>query len=244
MRAPIVERLLDLNRQFYQTFGAEFSATRLRLQPGVRRLVEQIPSEGDVLDLGCGNGELARQLARRGHSGQYSGLDFSPALLQAAQATSLPDNFRFFQADLAATGWDACLPLAVYPLGLAFALFHHLPSHALRLRVLHNIRQRLTSSGRLMLSVWQFLDSPRLRARLQPWESVGLCAGDVEPGDYLLDWRRGGVGLRYVHAFDEASLAALAEASGFSVVESFRSDGENGRLGLYQVWQSNSIEMA
>ncbi|HNT25279.1 MAG TPA: hypothetical protein PKM21_12980, partial [Anaerolineales bacterium] len=57
-----------------------------------------------------------------------------------------------------------------------------------------------------------------------------------EPGDYLLDWRQGGRGLRYVHAFGPAELARLAEQTGFVSLESFYSDGEGGRLGLYQVW--------
>jgi hypothetical protein len=32
---------------------------------------------------------------------------------------------------------------------------------------------------------------------------VGLSANDVDPGDYLLDWRSGGEGLRYIHHFSE-----------------------------------------
>ena len=56
-------------------------------------------------------------------------------------------------------------------------------------------------------------------------------------GDYLLDWRRDGNGLRYVHHFNEEELAALASDSGFSVLETFNSDGESGNLGLYQVWR-------
>ena len=58
----------------------------------------------------------------------------------------------------------------------------------------------------------------------------------MDPGDYLLDWRSGGQGLRYVHHFSREELGALAAAYGFEVVETFESDGEGGRLGLYGVW--------
>jgi hypothetical protein len=34
-----ISLLLDLNRQFYQTFAIPFSATRHRLQPGVLRIL-------------------------------------------------------------------------------------------------------------------------------------------------------------------------------------------------------------
>ena len=62
MDSDTIQRLLALNYQFYQTFAAPFSATRQRLQPGVLRLLPAIPETARLLDLGCGNGELARQL--------------------------------------------------------------------------------------------------------------------------------------------------------------------------------------
>ena len=95
----------------------------------------------------------------------------------------------------------------------------------------------LTASGRFIHSNWQFLNSERLRKRIHPWEEIGLSDSQVDPGDYLLDWRRGGFGLRYVHHFREGELNRLAAESGFKVVETFYSDGETGNLGLYQDWR-------
>ncbi|HNB51067.1 MAG TPA: hypothetical protein PK530_03960, partial [Anaerolineales bacterium] len=88
-----------------------------------------------------------------------------------------------------------------------------------------------------ILSNWQFLNSPRWVARIQLWERVGLTTEDVAPNDYLLDWRRGGEGLRYVHHFSEDELAKLAQDTGFEVTETFHSDGAEGNLGLYQIWR-------
>jgi hypothetical protein len=87
-----------------------------------------------------------------------------------------------------------------------------------------------------MHSVWQFLNSPRLAVRVQPWEKVGLSVEQVDPGDYLLDWRHGGTGVRYVHHFSAEELAALAGETGYKILETFHSDGQAGRLGLYQIW--------
>jgi tRNA (uracil-5-)-methyltransferase TRM9 len=232
-----LSRLLELNRQFYLTFALQFSATRQRLQPGVMRILEQIGISANVLDLGCGNGELARQLARRGFSDAYTGLDFSPALLEQASAGQLP-NFRFLQADLSTPDWDAPLSGYQYDYILAFAVLHHLPGVQLRLQILRKVRTLLVPAGHFIHSEWQFLNSLRLKSRIQPWEAIGLSQSDVDPGDYLLDWRQGGQGLRYVHAFSQAELEELAKAAGFEVVGSFLSDGENGRLGLYQVWRA------
>jgi tRNA (uracil-5-)-methyltransferase TRM9 len=231
-----LSRLLELNRRFYQTFAVQFSATRQRLQPGVKRVLEQIKPTEKLLDLGCGNGELARQLTRRGYTGLYTGLDFSSALLEQACADQ-PTNFHFLQADLSSTDWDAPLQGGQYDIVMAFAVLHHLPGLELRIQVLHKVKSLLRHGDRFIHSEWQFLNSPRLRTRVQPWETIGLSASDVDPDDYLLDWRRGGQGLRYVHHFSEGELERLAEAAGFKVIQSFLSDGENGRLGLYQVWQ-------
>lgn len=234
-----MQRLVALNHQFYQTFAVQFDATRQRLQPGVRRLVEAERLGTRLLDIGCGNGELARQLFRRGFRGQYTGIDFSPGLLAAARQ-GLPDSFpaAFYLQDLAATAWQSIPAQAAFDTVLAFALLHHLPGHALRSQVLSNVRARLVPGGEFILSNWQFLNSPRLVRRIQPWQAAGLREADVDPGDYLLDWRSGGTGLRYVHFFTETELAALAAESGFTLMEGFFSDGENGNLSLYQVWQA------
>lgn len=249
MNEKTVNHLLDLNRQFYQTFALQFSATRQRLQPGVMQVLKHIPKTAKILDIGCGNGELARELARRGHIGQYIGLDFSSEMLKHASLLvphdtksedSLPDDPFFLQADLADPDWEQAftsLEASPFDFVLAFAVLHHLPGEALRQQVLRKIHSLLANQGLFIHSEWQFLNSPRLIARLQPWSDVGLTPTEVDPGDYLLDWRRGGIGLRYVHLFSEDELKNLATKTGFQVLESFYSDGSGGKLGLYQVWK-------
>ena len=239
METVIAQRLTELNSLFYQTFAQPFSDTRQRLQPGVRRVLESIPAQADILDIGCGNGAVWQTLYQRGHRGHYTGLDFSPGLLEIA-ASGVPEDItqaRFIAADLADPDWTTGLLNGRYDCITAFAVLHHLPGEGLRQRVLENIHELLIPDGIFILSVWQFLNSPRLVTRIQPWDRIGLHTGDVDPGDYLLDWRHGGSGLRYVHHFSPEELDTLAQASGFVIMDSFLSDGENNRLGLYQRWQ-------
>ena len=240
MNQATISKLLELNHQFYQTLAHQFSATRQRLQPGVARLLASLPPEANILDLGCGNGELARLLARGVHQGVYTGLDFSAELLSEARH-NLPTSFKatFHQVDLGSPSWDGVLPLPRYDIILAFAVLHHLPGQQLRQAVLQTVSRYLVSGGKFIHSEWQFLNSPRLRQRLQPWGSVDLSDEDVEAGDYLLDWRQGGYGLRYVHHFSPEELEALAHETGFAILEAFLSDGAGGKLGLYQVWEYN-----
>ena len=122
----------------------------------------------------------------------------------------------------------------------AFAVLHHIPSREMRLNILRVVRELLSDDGLFIHSNWQFLNSEKLKARIQPWDAAAISPSDVDAGDYLLDWRSGGEGLRYVHHFNELELNDLAGTTGFQAVETFSSDGETGNLGLYQVWKPSS----
>lgn len=251
MDTATARRLVELNRRFYADFGKNFSATRQRIQPGVRKIISALKGTEQILDLGCGNGELARTLAQTGFHGTYLGLDFSLPLL--ADAESQPDGFpvAFHAADLTAEHWEKVIrnekerkptdfPLfsSSFSLITAFAVLHHIPGLEMRRSILQVIRVLLEPDGKFIHSNWQFLNSEKLKARIQPWGAADLSAVDVDEGDYLLDWRSGGLGLRYAHHFSEPELGQLAAETGFRVVESFFSDGEGGNLGLYQVWEA------
>ena len=254
MRQSALERLLALNREFYQSFAEPFSETRSRLQSGVLRSLEGLPPQASVLDLGCGDGGLATELHRRGHPGAYVGLDSSEALLRLARRQPVPPSWRFVLADLTAADWSEqvlALPpgegpalvekpvqqAAAFDRIFAFSVLHHIPGNELRTRLLRQVHDLTAPGGHLTLSVWNFLASPRLRRRILPWPEAGLAEGELDPGDYLLDWRQGGRGLRYVHHFTEPELDGLAAAGGFGVVDGYLSDGESGVLGRYQAWE-------
>ena len=237
MKVATAQQLINLNKRFYQEFAASFSQTRQRLQPGVMRILEVLPPDATLLDLGSGNGELARQLIKRKHQGQYLGMDFSIAMLKEADRRTPNSIAKFQQADLSSKVWHKGLAAASFDRVLCFATLHHIPRKSMRLRFLSRVRELLSPDGRFIFSTWQFLNSERLKARIQPWKVLGLSAADVEAGDYLLDWRRDGVGLRYVHHYRVDELEALAHEIGFEVAEVFVSDGEGGDLGLYQVWK-------
>jgi tRNA (uracil-5-)-methyltransferase TRM9 len=239
MDSVTAARLIEINHEFYTRFGDSFSATRHRIQPGVRRILNTLKGNESILDLGCGNGELARELAKRDHHGLYLGVDFSVPLLHEAEAQPEGFSARFVQAGLTELSAfsDQLSVLNGWSVITAFAILHHIPTTELRLNILRVVHQLLKTGGIFIHSNWQFLNSEKLKARIQPWASVGMSSFQVEAGDYLLNWRSGGEGLRYVHHFDESELLELANASNFRIMDTFSSDGEGGNLGLYQVWK-------
>jgi len=234
-------KLVDINRQFYDTFAPSFSATRGRVQPGVRELIGRFKKDTTVLDVGCGNGTLARALASTGFEGSYLGVDLSAGLLSIAKALlgePTAGDYDFQQIDLAEPGWEAPLSGAPYNWLVSFAVLHHLPGEEFRQRIVRAIAGLTRPESTVAVSVWQWQNSPRLRKRVVPWGTVGLDPAELDEGDVLLDWRAGDqVGLRYVHTFTETSLTGLANHAGFEVRESFYSDGKPGNLALYQLWR-------
>jgi len=252
MQPEIIQRLLDINKEFYQRFGQAFAQTRRRIQPGVRRVLGEWISDGDWLDIGCGSGALAQSWHAGEMRGNYTGIDFSAALLEEAISgiAGMPARngltISFRNVDLSRVDWTTTLGRKLYDGVVSFAVLHHIPAAQERQRLVKQIAGLLKINGLFILSVWQFQHSPRLMARVQPWELAGIHREEVEEGDMLLDWRHQSdeqskePGLRYVHLFSREELAALAEASGFKIIDVFESDGKGGRLGLYQVWQKKA----
>ena len=244
MNAGRAAQLLEINRRFYDEHGQDFADTRTRIQPGVRRVLQSLEVEDSILDLGCGSGALARTLSQNGHRGRYLGLDFSLPALERASLGHYEFPTSFLEADLAQPGRlrfqvlsrSAGLMAESWAVVAAFAFLHHIPGKSLRLDLLRLVHSWLRADGRFILSNWQFSASGRMQSRIMPWSAVGMNDTDLDEGDHLIDWRRGGTGLRYVHEFRESELAGLAAESGFSVVESFLSDGADRRSGLYQIW--------
>jgi hypothetical protein len=114
-------------------------------------------------------------------------------------------------------------------------VLHHLPGWQLRREVMAGLASLLEPGGQMVVSTWQFMHSARLRRKIVPWQAIGLTPDQVEPGDFLLDWRRGGYGLRYCHFVAESEMVELAEIAGMALRAMFRADGREGDLNLFTV---------
>lgn len=244
MREEITLRLNRLNQEFYQTFADSFSSTRGTVQPGVREMIRQYIPTGPhtsgihLLDIGCGNGNQVRELADAGYQGSYTGIDFAAELLSHAfhskqLLTQVP---AFLQADITRAGWHIHIPGAPFDRITCYAVMHHIPGFSRRARIYREIRSLMAPQGYFIQSNWQFSQSPRLWSRVQPWDAAGISEVDVEPGDYLLDWRgvSGRTGLRYVHLAGEEELREQAREAGFQIEQTLTADNH---LGLYHIWR-------
>lgn len=214
---------IQLNREFYNTFAAEFSESRAAIQAGIRRALAMLDC-ASVLDVGCGDGRVSRVLPE---TCNYVGLDFSARLIGRAVSEKLP----FVLADISDP-----LPIATgaFPTLICFAVLHHLPERESFMRELARVIRSPDPvsgkpGGRLALSVWQFTHSERMRKKI---------ARDLGNGDYVLSWERGGRGERFVHEVTEDEMKRLAHSASLSLVEMFRSDGRSNDLSLYAILEA------
>jgi len=245
MQPELVEKLLRLNQEFYATYAQSFAATRHSVQPGVQCLLPQIMQSEVVLDLGCGNGNLAELLKSEGFCGSYFGIDENGYFLEQAEVAtqdSACGSYTFRQGSLASFDWLELVDEA--DAICSFATLHHLPGADLHRQLFSSVSSKLSPKARFFLSCWQVLGNQRLEKRLVPWKPIGLENEQIKENDLLMDWRADPgkpAKLRYVHHFSPSELRALGDSQGLVLQEEFFSDGKEGNLGLYQVWQKPGL---
>lgn len=250
----------EVNARFYREQATSFSSTRRSPWPGWRRcladagLAAGAPGAGPlrVLDVACGNLRLARFLADElpGEPVRYRGVDSCPEL---ARGWAPPAGWeaRLVGADLVCALLDDRAPCALdvalggageQDLVACFGFLHHVPTFAARLRLLRALAARLAPGGTCCVSLWRFMSDAGLaeRARRTTAEAaseLGLGAGSLGEGDYLLGWQGVPGAWRYCHSFsgDEVDALVCDLGCGVEVADRFRSDGRTGSLNAYLV---------
>ncbi len=223
MEAETIRRLNSINQQFYAAVAAEFDQSRQRAWQGWDRLLPYLAPPLSVLDAGCGNGRFGVFLAEQFGADRlrYHGSDSSAALIARAQAALSTVTATFDQRDLVEQAPDESL--GQFDLVVLFGVLHHIPGADRREVLLRALADRVTPGGILAFTEWRFYDELRFRERIVAWDADL----DVEPGDYLLDWRRGAQALRYCHHVDDAEHARLIAATGLPVIAEYRADTAN-----------------
>jgi 2-polyprenyl-3-methyl-5-hydroxy-6-metoxy-1,4-benzoquinol methylase len=246
MDTTIIQRLNTINRLFYEVTADEFDATRGQAWAGWRGLLPYLEvdearpvSALRVLDVGCGNGRFGVFLAQHVRRDiAYHGIDSSAALLDHARValTGVPSlEFTLEQRDIVENPPDS----GSYDLVALFGVLHHIPGAHNRLDLLRTLAARVAPGGLLMFACWRFAEYARFRERIVPFPDD--LRGEVEPGDYLLDWRRGETAIRYCHHVDDAEHAALVAASGMQELTTYRADGHTGDVNRYSLLYQHAV---
>ena len=125
-------------------------------RPCARNLIQVVdPKPGErVLDVGCGTGIVARQVAERlGSGGSVTGLDLSPNMLAVARATAGRERVTIEWRE--GNAEQLPFPDSRFDLVLSQFALMFVTNKAVALAEMHRV---VTEHGRALISVWQGLD--------------------------------------------------------------------------------------
>jgi tRNA (uracil-5-)-methyltransferase TRM9 len=228
-----IQRLNQLNAEFYNTTADHFDLLRRNAWPGWHRLLPYLQSPLNVQDVGCGNGRFGWFLAKHVNVLHYHGIDNNLRLLEHARVTLQQLNDVVLEErDLI----ENPPSMGAYDLVGIFGVLHHVPGAEQRLKLARILAERVAPGGLLIFACWRFHEYERYRDRLIDWPEGWIR----EKHDYLLDWKRGTQALRYCHYINDDEHAELVAATGLTEIETFRADGETGDVNRYSILRSDT----
>ncbi len=189
----------------------------------------------------------------------YYGIDRNPTLdetafpLLAQRKTSL----HLTRCDLLeeALRGNGALAIDAPPckLSVCFGFFHHIPTQALRKKILAALLNSTQTGGVAAISLWQFEKSPDIAMKAQNdtaraaqsrvLSSYGIDRTQLERGDWLLGWQHNENVFRYCHSFSESEIDELADfacaSCNATLIDRFSADGRTRNLNTYLVFRKN-----
>lgn len=255
MDTQIIQQLNQINKRFYKKAAQDFSDSRAYYWHGWRELLpylENMLGEKDalkVLDVGCGNGRFGSFLVDNLPSIEieYTGTDNNQKLLQIAetklQKTHLTTTFE--TQDIVETLLSESFLTnnqEKYDVIVIFGVLHHIPTYQLRKKVIQKLSNKITHNGILVFTLWRFMDDQKLQKKQVDLEEADLIAKNLDKNDFLISWERETSSFRYCHYTNQREEEQLVDASGLELLNSFESDGREGKGNKYLVLtQSSSV---
>ena len=263
MNKETVEKIIELNKNFYSSIFDHFSATRQYPWAGWERALKTVLKEHKrqnkkkslkVLDLACGNGRFFGFLQEELPNWRidYTGADANEKLLKIAQRTFAKTNpnskqdeprapkhtYRFLKCDVI-KGIDSIEEKC--DLIVAFGITHHLPSQELRNQWFESVFKLGNARGIVVLTFWNYSKDPRSEnaERSIKTSTVEISENELDGGDYFLGWDNKPNVYRYVHEYSKQELdniVEVAKRNNFELVEEYNSDGHSKNLNRYCIF--------
>ena len=233
MKPEIAEATLIQTIENYEKINKEFILSRSDIWP-IFDYFKKFVSKGDkVLDAGCGTGRLIDVLA--GYDVEYTGIDATEAhlnFLRANYAPKLQMPPELIRSSITELGM---LKQGIYDIVFCVAALHHIPSEALRQRVINEFYRVLRPGGKLVMTNWNLTSHWAVKKYWPEILRVFWPHKNLDRGDLLVPWklRNGETVFRYIHCFSRRSLKRLVSGAGFKILENrFVSDSGTANIFL------------
>ncbi len=182
MNKELAKQLSQSVRDFYEKQGDWFATTRGKILPEQEFVSSYIKAGMTIVDVGAGNGRLAKILPE---GVNYIGIEPSDTLRMIANNPTSPPRFL-----VPGSLPTIPLPNQIVDGTVCLAVLHHIPTQESRLTSVAELI-RITKPGGIILAT-SWLHNPHGN------EVIAIKEG--EPGDYWMPWHGpDGQALRYVH---------------------------------------------
>jgi ubiquinone/menaquinone biosynthesis C-methylase UbiE len=202
--------ILEKTKENYNLIAKEFAATRKEIWEELKFLFEDLKEGEKVLDLGCGNGRWYKVFKEK--RVDYFGVDNSEKLIEIAKE-NFPDA-KFFVGDALNLPFPDNFFNKVY----SIAVLHHIPSDTLRMKFLKEAKRVLKHQGKLVLTVWRFVQKEEIFRLVKYTILKILGISKLDFKDVFEPWGKKVV--RYYHCFSKRELENLVKKAGFEILKS------------------------
>lgn len=218
MRQEYANQLLADSHAGYEKIASDFSHTRGWFWPELRFVADLIPKNGNLLDIGCGNGRFLTLLDQPKNDTEdtqnisYTGIDFSENLINVAReryAKRAQTNFIIGDA------LKLPFPNQSFDAVASFAVLHHIPSRAYRVQFLREASRVAKPESLIILTAWNVW-------RAKPWTIVKFIFKKIlrqtrtDFGDALLGFNNE-KNTRFVHALTIYEIRSLAREANLNI---------------------------
>jgi len=239
-------KILQETEQGYDRIAEKFSETRKHFWEDLDFIKKYAAAGDKLLDYGCGNGRLLELLTDK--TIDYTGLDISGKMVNIAKEKYRDPLVKIRKI----TSFDSLtFPGNYFNVVYSIAVFHHLPSRALRQKVAKELYRVTAPGGFIIITVWNLWPSLDLRKRsstrpdsarqargrqkkylkniLINWANKMIFKSSLDWNDCWIDFNdnKGNVFNRYHHAFRKNELKRLFLDAGFAEERSEIINGKN-----------------
>jgi ubiquinone/menaquinone biosynthesis C-methylase UbiE len=209
-----ISEILSETERGYDEMSEKFSETRSRFWHGLEFISKYTKDGYRILDFGCGNGRLLELFTDKNID--YLGLDVSEKLIGLAREKypEMADKFQKISGSSSLT-----FPENSFNATYSIAVFHHLPSAALRLKITKELFRVLKPQGAIVVTVWNLWQRKYLKYIILNWFGKFLGKSGLNWNDCYIPFKdnQGKVFQRYHHAWTRRELKSIFEAVGFKI---------------------------
>lgn len=198
-----IKKILKQTKTNYNRISGDFSSKREYLSDDILYFKKFIKPNFKILDIGCGNGRLAKIIK----NSNYIGIDNSEKLLKIAKNKFPKHKFIFSDA--------LNLPKNLKKFNIIFSLsvLHHIPGEKNQQKFINNIYNHLEKNGITIISIWK----PNKKQLLKSKQINNSNKNIYIP--FQSSNRKIKVD-RYIYLFDINELEELFKKNHFKILES------------------------